>query len=265
VVVVADVALANEQARKVLERILGVGGVDRPLDLLARRAFDRGRDLGRQRSRSRAADGDDAEGLGLRDEIARDLGGLGVRRRDQEAGGGRERTALQQRCQARGRRWIEHAKSSSKARSRSTGPLGANGQRRVGGLRSFAGDRGEGALPSAPTHRRWEAIRAPKDVQRARRGGERTRADRVVGGDRRDRAQDAVIRRGWRRRAAARVRRSRRPARGARHAPLPPGAASRRRHRSRPSRPRRGGDRERARHRPARSASPTRAAGSATP
>ena len=65
VVVVADVALAHQQAGEVLERILAVGGVDGALDLLARHAFHRCRNLGGQRGGLASADdGDDPQVLG---------------------------------------------------------------------------------------------------------------------------------------------------------------------------------------------------------
>ncbi len=71
VVEVADVALAHQQARQVLERVFGVGRVDRLGDLLGGHAFDGGGDLRRQRGRPATADGDGAEraargGSGLR-------------------------------------------------------------------------------------------------------------------------------------------------------------------------------------------------------
>ena len=61
VVVVADVALAHQQAGQVLERVFAVGGVDRVLDLLARHAFDGGGDLRGQRGGLATADGDHAQ------------------------------------------------------------------------------------------------------------------------------------------------------------------------------------------------------------
>ena len=61
VVVVADVALAHQQAREILQRIFAVGGVDGLGDLLAGDAFDGGRNLRRQRGRPGRRHGDRAE------------------------------------------------------------------------------------------------------------------------------------------------------------------------------------------------------------
>ncbi|WP_305807105.1 hypothetical protein, partial [Stenotrophomonas sp. YIM B06876] len=60
-VVVADVALAHQQAGEIFERVLAVGGVDALLDLLVRDALHGGGDLRRQRGRLAAGDGDDAQ------------------------------------------------------------------------------------------------------------------------------------------------------------------------------------------------------------
>ena len=57
-IVVADVALAHEQAREVLERVFGVGGVDRLFDFAPREAEQSRRDLERQRHRAIADDAD---------------------------------------------------------------------------------------------------------------------------------------------------------------------------------------------------------------
>ena len=62
VVEVADVALAHQQAREVLQHVLGVDRVDRRFRLVAGDALHRGRDLRRQRGRAHAGDGDRAEG-----------------------------------------------------------------------------------------------------------------------------------------------------------------------------------------------------------
>ena len=59
--VVADVALAHQQAGQVLERILAVGGVDRVLDLRARHAFDGRGNLRGKRGGLATGDGDDAQ------------------------------------------------------------------------------------------------------------------------------------------------------------------------------------------------------------
>ena len=61
VVVVANVALAHQQAGQVFERVFAVGGVDGLLDLLARDALDGGGNLRWQRGRRAAVDGDDAQ------------------------------------------------------------------------------------------------------------------------------------------------------------------------------------------------------------
>ena len=60
-VVIADVTLANDQAREILQRVLGVGRVDSNADVLAVDALDRGRNLRRQRRRPPADDRDGAE------------------------------------------------------------------------------------------------------------------------------------------------------------------------------------------------------------
>src|SRR6185295_11006998 len=65
VVEVADVTLAHEQAWEVLQRVLAVGRVDLLLYLIARDAFDGGRDLRRQRRGASADDGHGPQGLDL--------------------------------------------------------------------------------------------------------------------------------------------------------------------------------------------------------
>jgi hypothetical protein len=61
VVVVADEALAHQQAGQVFERVFAVGGVDGLLDLLGGDAFDGGWYLGWQRGGPAARDGDGAQ------------------------------------------------------------------------------------------------------------------------------------------------------------------------------------------------------------
>ena len=65
-VVVADIALAHQQAGKVLQRVLAVGGVDALLNLLFGHALNRGGNLFGQRGGMATVDGDDAEGFGGR-------------------------------------------------------------------------------------------------------------------------------------------------------------------------------------------------------
>ena len=60
-VVVANIALAHQQAWQIFERVFAVGGVDGLLDLLTRDPFDGGRNLSRQGSRLTAGDGHHAE------------------------------------------------------------------------------------------------------------------------------------------------------------------------------------------------------------
>ena len=92
-VVVADVALAHQQAREILERILAVR--HGALDLLARDAFGRRGDLGRQRRRARADDGHEAadpgRDVGVGDRVRRlGAGGAGVEERESATVGGQQ-------------------------------------------------------------------------------------------------------------------------------------------------------------------------------
>src|SRR3989344_5711685 len=65
VVVVADVALAHQQAGEVLEHVFAVGGVDGARDLVTGDAVRGGGDLRGQRGGARGGHGDDAELLGV--------------------------------------------------------------------------------------------------------------------------------------------------------------------------------------------------------
>jgi hypothetical protein len=140
VVVVADVALAHQQAREVAQRVFGVGGVDLLGDLGALDAFDRRRDLRRQRGRLRAGDDDQAERL---DGGAVALVGLCG---DGERAGERKRQAQgpDQGKLLHGKRKQERISgrrtASSPARS---GPTGAGGGRSALG-RGAAGRAQEG-------------------------------------------------------------------------------------------------------------------------
>ena len=70
VVVVADIALAHQQAGQIFQGIFAVGGIDAGLDLLARDAFDGGRNLRGQRAGLAAVDGDHAQGLGALRQVS---------------------------------------------------------------------------------------------------------------------------------------------------------------------------------------------------
>src|SRR6185369_18004133 len=84
-VVVADIALAHQQAWQVFERVFRIAGVDLLLDLRAGNAFDRGRDLGRQGSWMVAGDDDGAYELERRFPF---VVGKSRRREDGQHGGG---------------------------------------------------------------------------------------------------------------------------------------------------------------------------------
>lgn len=92
VVVVADVALAHQQAGQVLEGILAVGGVDAHIDLFARDAFDGGGDLRGQRGRLAARHRHDAKRL----DALRRIGRTGARLRPGQArkGGGQRQPEI---------------------------------------------------------------------------------------------------------------------------------------------------------------------------
>ena len=62
-IVVTDIALANQQARQVLERILGVGRIDLVGYFVRGDAFDRRRNLRGQRGRPGTDHGNGAERL----------------------------------------------------------------------------------------------------------------------------------------------------------------------------------------------------------
>jgi hypothetical protein len=170
VVVVADVALAHEQAREVLERVLGVGRVD--VRSISSRVMLSvvGRDLRRQRRRPRAADRDDAE------RLDRGLGGDGValalrvatraRARQASAASARRRGSGARRGCAGG--WGMWA-PASEARRRATAA-----KRAVGGGSDGAQETRGGPWPTSA-------------AQRAARRS--TAGDRVGRGDRRRRAR----------------------------------------------------------------------------
>ena len=77
VVVVADVALAHQQAGQVLERVLGVGRVDVAGDVLARNALHRRGDTAGEGGRRGAIDPDDAEGRGTQFGVVDSVGAGG--------------------------------------------------------------------------------------------------------------------------------------------------------------------------------------------
>ena len=93
-VVVADVAFAHQDAREVFERVFAVGGVGGAGQLLARDAFHRGRNLGRQR-RGLATGNNCHHAEGLCGHVCRSCSG-GLRQGDErECGGHSQRDAMQ--------------------------------------------------------------------------------------------------------------------------------------------------------------------------
>ncbi len=86
VVVVADVALAHQQAGQVLEGVFAVGGVDRVLDLLACHALDGGGNLRGQRGGLATGDGNHAKFL---DGCIGDVSGLCERGNNRAQGKGK--------------------------------------------------------------------------------------------------------------------------------------------------------------------------------